>query len=67
VFGRSFKYHRPRGLLATGVEEPNALVTLDRGPARKTPNLRAPSVPLYEGLAANSQNRFPVSSSTWAR
>ena len=59
VFGRSFKYHRPRGLLATGVEEPNALVTLDRGPARKTPNLRAPSVPLYEGLAASSQNRFP--------
>ena len=59
LFGRSFKYHRPRGLLATGVEEPNALVTVDRGPARRTPNLRAPSVALYAGLEASSQNRFP--------
>lgn len=64
LFGRSFKYHRPRGLLATGVEEPNALVTVDRGSpaagyARRTPNLRAPSVALYQGLAAESQNRFP--------
>ncbi|MBN8847467.1 MAG: (2Fe-2S)-binding protein [Sphingomonas sp.] len=59
VFGRSFKYHRPRGLLATGVEEPNALVTIDRGPGRVTPNLRAPSVALHEGLTAASQNRYP--------
>ncbi|MFT3977048.1 MAG: glycine cleavage T C-terminal barrel domain-containing protein [Sphingomonas bacterium] len=59
VFGRSFKYHRPRGLLATGVEEPNALVTVDRGPGRVTPNLRAPSVALHEGLDASSQNRYP--------
>ena len=59
LFGRSFKYHRPRGILATGVEEPNALVTVDRGPGRVTPNLRAPSVPLYDGLVAKSQNRYP--------
>jgi sarcosine oxidase subunit alpha len=59
VLGRSFKYHRPRGLLATGVEEPNALVTIDRGPGRVTPNLRAPSLPLYAGMAATSQNRYP--------
>ncbi len=59
LFGRSFKYHRPRGLLAMGVEEANALVTIDRGPGRVTPNLRAPSLPLYPNLAARSQNRFP--------
>jgi sarcosine oxidase subunit alpha len=59
VLGRSFKYHRPRGLLATGVEEPNALVTIDRGPGRVTPNLRAPSLPLYVGMTAISQNRYP--------
>ncbi|MFM9936678.1 MAG: 2Fe-2S iron-sulfur cluster-binding protein [Novosphingobium sp.] len=59
LFGRSFKYHRPRGILGAGVEEPNALVTVDRGPGRVTPNLRAPSVPIYDGLHASSQNRFP--------
>ena len=59
LFGRSFKYHRPRGLLATGVEEPNALVSVDRGPARVTPNVRAPQVSLHEGLVAESQNRWP--------
>jgi len=59
LFGRSFKYHRPRGILATGVEEPNALVSVDRGPGRITPNLRAPSLPLYAGLVAKSQNRYP--------
>ncbi|WP_428334298.1 2Fe-2S iron-sulfur cluster-binding protein [Novosphingobium sp.] len=63
VFGRSFKYHRPRGLLATGVEEPNALVMVDRGAVRgmgrMTPNLRAPQVALYEGLTTKSQNRWP--------
>ena len=47
LFGRSFKYHRPRGILGAGVEEPNALVTVDRGPGRVTPNLRAPSVALH--------------------
>lgn len=59
LFGRSFKYHRPRGILGMGAEEPNALVTVDRGPARVTPNLRAPSVTLHEGLVASSQNRWP--------
>ena len=44
LFGRSFKYHRPRGLLAAGSEEPNALISVDRGPGRFTPNLRATNV-----------------------
>ncbi len=59
LVGRSFKYHRPRGILGMGSEEPNALVTVERGPGRMTPNLRAPSVPLHAGLEAKSQNRFP--------
>jgi sarcosine oxidase subunit alpha len=59
VLGRSFKYHRPRGLLAAGSEEPNALVTVVRDDARRTPNLRATQVELYEGLVAESQNRWP--------
>ncbi len=57
--GRSFKYHRPRGILAAGSEEPNALVTVVRDDARSTPNLRATQVELYEGLVALSQNRWP--------
>jgi sarcosine oxidase subunit alpha len=57
--GRSFKYHRPRGILAAGSEEPNALVTVSRDPARVTPNLRATQVELYDGLVAESQNRWP--------
>ncbi len=59
LFGRSFKYHRPRGLLGAGAEEPNALVSVDRGGGRFTPNLRATAVEIYEGLTANSQNRWP--------
>ncbi len=59
LVGRSFKYHRPRGLLAAGVEEPNALVAVVRDTARRTPNLRATQVELYEGLVAESQNRWP--------
>jgi heterotetrameric sarcosine oxidase alpha subunit len=58
LFGRSFKYHRPRGLLSAGPEEPNALVELRDG-ARREPNSRAPSVELFEGLTARSQNRWP--------
>ncbi|MCP1469776.1 sarcosine oxidase subunit alpha [Sphingobium sp. OAS761] len=58
LLGRSFKYHRPRGLLAAGVEEPNALVQLGEG-ARVTPNVRATEVPLYEGLVASSVNCWP--------
>ncbi len=59
LVGRSFKYHRPRGILSAGSEEPNALVTIDRGAGRITPNLRATQVELYDGLIARSQNRFP--------
>ncbi len=59
VVARSFKYHRPRGIVAAGSEEPNALVTIDRGAGRITPNLRATQVELYDGLVARSQNRFP--------
>jgi sarcosine oxidase subunit alpha len=59
LLGRSFKYHRPRGLLAAGAEEPNALVAVRRDAARVTPNLRATQVELYEGLEAHSQNRWP--------
>ena len=59
LLGRSFKYHRPRGVLAAGAEEPNALVAVRRDAARYTPNLRATQVELYEGLEAHSQNRWP--------
>ncbi|MBS0613259.1 MAG: sarcosine oxidase subunit alpha family protein [Proteobacteria bacterium] len=57
---RSFKYHRPRGILAAGSEEPNALVAVWRDAARYTPNLRATQVEIYEGLQAGSQNRWPA-------
>ncbi len=59
LLGRSFKYHRPRGLLAAGAEEPSALVAVRRDAARYTPNLRATQVEVYEGLEAHSQNRWP--------
>jgi sarcosine oxidase subunit alpha len=59
LVGRSFKYHRPRGIVSAGAEEPNALVTLRRDAARETPNLRATQIELYEGLEAHSQNRWP--------
>ena len=58
LIGRSFKYHRPRGLYTAGPEEPNALVTL--GPkASGEPNVPATMVPLTEGLEAHSQNAWP--------
>jgi sarcosine oxidase subunit alpha len=56
--GRSFKYHRPRGILSAGSEEPNALVELRTG-ARREPNTRATVAELFDGLAATSQNRWP--------
>jgi sarcosine oxidase, subunit alpha len=59
LVGRSFKYHRPRGILAAGSEEPNALVSVRRDDARYTPNLRATQVELYDGLEVHSQNRWP--------
>ena len=58
VIGRSFKYHRPRGILAAGAEECNALVTVGQG-ALEEPNIRATLQPLYDGLVARSQNCWP--------
>lgn len=58
LVGRSFKYHRPRGILSAGAEEPNALVELRSG-ARREPNTRATVTELFEGLEARSQNRWP--------
>ena len=58
LFGRSFKYHRPRGVMSAGVEEPNALVGLGIG-GRYEPNTRATDLFIYDGLVAESQNRWP--------
>ena len=58
LVGRSFKYHRPRGVLTAGSEEPNALVTVGTG-AEAEPNLRATMLELHEGLEVRSQNRWP--------
>lgn len=57
LMGRSFKYHRPRGVLTAGSEEPNALVALREG-AYKEPNTRATTIELFDGLTARSQNRI---------
>ncbi len=58
LVGRSFKYHRPRGIMTAGPEEPNALVTLGEGD-RAEPNTRATTRELFDGLGATSQNRWP--------
>jgi len=58
LVGRSFKYHRPRGFVGAGVEEPNAQVQLYNG-AKTEPNAIATTVELVEGLVAKSQNCFP--------
>ncbi|WP_441252230.1 sarcosine oxidase subunit alpha family protein [Tardiphaga sp. 71_E8_N1_1] len=58
LVGRSFKYHRPRGIFSAGPEEPNALVTLRSG-ARAEPNTKATTVELFDGLDASSQNCWP--------
>ncbi|ESY63177.1 hypothetical protein X743_33410 [Mesorhizobium sp. LNHC252B00] len=58
IFARSFKYHRPRGLMAAGVEEPNALVHLRDG-ARHEPNAQATMVEVFDGLKATPQNAWP--------
>lgn len=58
LVGRSFKYHRPRGVLSAGSEEPNALVELRSGNHRE-PNTKATMVELFDGLSAASQNRWP--------
>ncbi|MGP9821108.1 sarcosine oxidase subunit alpha family protein [Salinarimonas sp. NSM] len=59
LMGRSFKYHRPRGLLSVGTDEPNALLSVDRGPGRVDPNNRAGAVEAVDGLVTGSQNRWP--------
>ncbi len=58
LVGRSFKYHRPRGVFSAGPEEPNALVELRTG-SRREPNTKATTVELFDGLDAASQNRWP--------
>jgi sarcosine oxidase subunit alpha len=58
LMGRSFKYHRPRGVVSAGASEPNALVELREG-GRKEANTRATMIDLYDGLVAKSQNRWP--------
>jgi len=59
LVARSFKYHRPRGILSAGSEEPNAVVGISRDKARSQPNVRATVQELYDGLTAVSQNRWP--------
>ena len=58
LVARSWKYHRPRGIVGSGVEEPNAIVQLETG-ARTVPNARATEVELYDGLVARSVNAWP--------
>ncbi|MEO0485233.1 MAG: sarcosine oxidase subunit alpha family protein [Pseudomonadota bacterium] len=58
LVGRSFKYHRPRGVLTAGSEEPNALMTVGHAEAQE-PNVRATMQELYDGLYARSQNAWP--------
>ena len=60
LMGRSFKYHRPRGPISAGSEEPNALVGVSGANGRESPNLRATQVEIYDGLKAESQNRWPT-------
>jgi sarcosine oxidase, subunit alpha len=59
LMGRSFKYHRPRGVLSAGAEEPNALMQVSRDSARYQPNVRASVQEIFDGLRASSQNRYP--------
>lgn len=58
LIGRSFKYHRPRGVVASGAEEPNALINLGSGKTFE-PNARATTTELFDGLQAESQNHWP--------
>ncbi|MDO5756203.1 MAG: sarcosine oxidase subunit alpha family protein [Rhodobacterales bacterium] len=58
MVGRSFKYHRPRGVVASGAEEPNGLVGMGTG-AHFEPNQRVTTTELYDGLTATSQNHWP--------
>ena len=58
LVGRSFKYHRPRGIMALGTEEPNALITIRKG-NQVEPNIQATQIEIFDGLNAYSQNRWP--------
>ena len=58
LMGRSFKYHRPRGVMTAGVDEPNALVTIVKGDIRE-PNIPATTIEIFDGLEVVSQQRFP--------
>ena len=59
LVGRSFKYHRPRGIMTSGSEEPNAIVQINPNTNRTEPNVRATEVEIYEGMEASSQNCWP--------
>jgi len=57
--GRSFKYHRPRGILGSGAEEPSALMDISRDRVRTQPNVRATTQEVFDGLTAKTQNYYP--------
>ena len=57
LIGRSFKYHRPRGIMTAGSEEPNAIVQINNNTNVTEPNVRATEVEIYEGLEARSEER----------
>ncbi len=59
LVGRSFKYHRPRGIMTSGSEEPNAILQIGNDDALTEPNVRATEIELYDGLICNSQNCWP--------
>ena len=59
LVGRSFKYHRPRGIMSSGSEEPNAICQINKDTDLTEPNVRATEIELYEGLKASSQNCWP--------
>lgn len=59
LLGRSFKYHRPRGVLSAGPEEPNALLDVSRDASRRQPNVRATVQEVFDGAKIASQNRWP--------
>jgi len=59
LVGRSFKYHRPRGIMTCGSEEPNGIVQVGNDSSMTEPNTRATEIELYEGLEATSQNCWP--------
>ena len=59
LVGRSFKYHRPRGIMTSGSEEPNAIVQINKNSSVTEPNVRATEVEIYDGLEASSQNCWP--------